>query len=79
MSFSESRRRFLVRGALVGGGLLVGYALGKPRDLLGHGALFAAHADEIALNAWVKIATDGTVTVAVPRVEMVRACIRRCR
>jgi isoquinoline 1-oxidoreductase subunit beta len=70
VSFSGSRRRFLVRGVLVGGGLLLGYGLGKPRDLLGRGEMFAANGDEVALNAWVKIATDGTVTIAVPRVEM---------
>ena len=70
MSFSGGRRRFLLTGAVVGGGLLVGYGLFKPRDLLGDAALLTVDADEVALNAWLKIAEDGSVTVAVPRAEM---------
>jgi len=70
MKFSGSRRRFLLAGATLGGGLLIGYGLFKPHDLLGDPALLPLNADEVALNAWLKIAGDGTITVAVPRVEM---------
>ena len=70
MSFSPGRRRFLLTGAVVGGALLVGYGLFKPRDLLGDPAVLPVDVDEVALNAWLKIAEDGSVTVAVPRAEM---------
>ncbi len=70
MSFSAERRRFLLTGAVVGGGLLVGYGLFKPRDLLGDPGVLPVDAGEVALNAWLKIADDGSVTVAVPRSEM---------
>ncbi len=70
MSFSPGRRRFLLTGALVGGGLLVGYGLFKPRDLLGDPDVFPVGEGEVALNAWLKIGGDGVVTVAVPRAEM---------
>ncbi|MCB1747886.1 MAG: xanthine dehydrogenase family protein molybdopterin-binding subunit [Gammaproteobacteria bacterium] len=42
----------------------------RPRQLLGEAALLPVEAGEIALNAWLKIAADGIVTVAVPRAEM---------
>lgn len=54
----------------MGGGLLLGYATTRPRDFLGDRALFDRQGDASALNAWLRIATDGRVTVAVPRAEM---------
>ena len=65
-----TRRRFLVAGAALGGGLLIGLHVATRRDVLGDPAVFPTRDGEIALNAWLKIATDGTVTVAVPRSEM---------
>jgi len=70
MSFSRARRRFLLSGVAVGGGLLLGYAMSRPRDLLGDPRLLPTRAGETALNAWLRIAEDGRVTVAVPRAEM---------
>jgi len=59
----------LVAGAAAGSGLLVGCGV-SPRARLGEAADFAAGPGEVALNAWVKIAEDGRVTVAAPRAEM---------
>ncbi|MDF1719219.1 MAG: xanthine dehydrogenase family protein molybdopterin-binding subunit [Minwuia sp.] len=67
---SRARRRFLIGGTVAAGGLFVGWQLlggDGPADPV---ALMKPGADEAALNAWVKIAADGTVTVAVPRSEM---------
>lgn len=68
---SRGRRRFLIGGALVtGAALVVGWRYltpgehGSPEELMNPGD------GEAALNGWVKIAGDGTVTVAVPRSEM---------
>ncbi|MDF2368987.1 molybdopterin cofactor-binding domain-containing protein, partial [Sneathiella sp.] len=65
-----SRRKFLVAGALVGGGLAVGYGFlrnGEPDNA----ALSATTEEgEIALNAYVKVDKNGRVTVAIPRSEM---------
>jgi isoquinoline 1-oxidoreductase subunit beta len=67
---NPSRRRFLiVAGVLVGGGVLIGYAL-RGRDRLARVAAFTRDKDELALNAWVKITPNGTITVAVPHQEM---------
>ena len=63
------RRGFLVAGAAAGSGLLVGCGV-SPRARLGEAADFAASPGEVALNAWLKIAEDGRVTVAAPRAEM---------
>lgn len=59
-------RRGLLAGAAVGGGLLVAWSF-IPRSFdnplePGDG--------EIAVDAWLKIAEDGVVTVAVPQLEM---------
>ena len=68
--FSLSRRKFLVAGALVGGGIAVGYGFlrkGEPDNA----ALTATTEEgEVALNAYVKVNKDGLITVAVPRSEM---------
>ena len=66
---NKSRRRFFIAVALVGGGLLVGYAL-RGRDRLARVPAFARGGKAFALNGWVKIDPDGTVTVAVPHQEM---------
>jgi len=67
---NPSRRRFIiVTGALIGGGLLIGYAL-RGRDRLARVQSFIKNKDELALNAWVKVTPDGVTTVAVPHQEM---------
>lgn len=65
-----SRRQFLITGAAVSGGLLVGCGKPAAADRLGGPDVLPVHDGEVALNGWVKIAPDGTVTVAVPRSEM---------
>ena len=68
--FNPTRRRFLIAGAVVGGGLLVGCGESRARDAVGKPALFPGKEGDVALNAWVRIAPDGMVTVALPRAEM---------
>src|SRR5581483_4662330 len=50
-------------------GLLLGYCARDRNRLIGQ-TPFAHGEREIALNGWVKIEPDGTVTVAVPHQEM---------
>ena len=59
-------RRGLLAGAAVGGGLIVAWSL-MPRSF--DNPLSPA-GGEIAFDAWLKIAADGVVTVAVPQLEM---------
>jgi isoquinoline 1-oxidoreductase beta subunit len=59
-------RRGILIGALAGGGLAIGYAL-RPRSFP---LPLKAGRNEVAFDAWIKIATDGVVTVAVPQLEM---------
>ena len=65
-----NRRAFLVAGSLGSAGWLVGCSAPGTAERLGQAAEFAGPAGEVALNAWVRIAPDGRVTVAMPRVEM---------
>ncbi|GGC11250.1 oxidoreductase subunit beta [Novosphingobium endophyticum] len=59
-------RRGILIGALAGGGLAIGYLL-RPR----HFPLpLSPGRDEYAFDAWIKIAADGVISVAVPQVEM---------
>ena len=60
-----SRRKLLV-GSAVGGGLIVAWAL-TPRS---YPLPLSPSANEYAFGAWLKIAADGMVTVAVPQLEM---------
>ena len=59
-------RRGVLVGALAGGGLVLGFAL-RPRS---YPAPLAPREGEYAFDAWLRIGTDGVVTVAVPQVEM---------
>jgi len=60
-----SRRGVLI-GAAAGGGLLAAYALMPRRYALP----LSPAPGETAYNAWIKIARDGVVSVAVPQCEM---------
>lgn len=60
-----SRRHVLIGGA-VGGGLLVGWGL-LPRH---YPLPMAPGPGEYAFDAWLRIGQDGTVTVAIPQLEM---------
>ncbi len=62
----EVSRRGLLIGSGVGGALLIGYML-SPRD---YGLPLAVARGETAFGAWLKIARDGVITVAVPQCEM---------
>jgi isoquinoline 1-oxidoreductase beta subunit len=62
----ELSRRKLLIGSAVGGGLIVAWALTPRRYPLP----LSPSANEYAFGAWLKIASDGMVTVAVPQLEM---------
>lgn len=64
---NEARRRFLVLAAATGGGLIVACSPTDPRE---PGQAKGAAQAGVALNAWLRIAPDGRVTVTVPRAEM---------
>jgi isoquinoline 1-oxidoreductase subunit beta len=70
--FSKTRRAILIGTGLIGGALAVGTTLAWRR--VANGQKFMLPADttkgEASFNAWVKIAADSTVTVAVPRQDM---------
>lgn len=59
-------RRGLIAGAAAGGALVVAWAL-FPRS---YSSPLPPGKDEQAFNAWLKIARDGVVTVALPQLEM---------
>ena len=65
------RRRLLIAAGLVGGALVVGgYFLYRDRDRLRVPEGLATPPNQNWLTGWLRIGTDGTVTVAVPRQEM---------
>ena len=59
-------RRGLLIGAAAGGGLIAAWNLGSRH----YSAPLSAGSGETAFDAWIKIARDGMVTVAVPQLEM---------
>src|SRR6476646_3974467 len=60
-----ARRAFLQAGAGAGGGLILSFSLPFAGDAAG-----ASGADAFAPNAFIRIATDGKVTLIMPYVEM---------
>ena len=68
---SRGRRRLLIAVGLSGGAFVVGGSLFyRERDRLHRPDVLVAGPGESAFNAWLKIGTDGTVRVMVPRQEM---------
>ncbi|MDB5790579.1 MAG: acylaldehyde oxidase [Massilia sp.] len=66
----RKRRRFLLGGLVAGGALLVGWGMRPPRQRLHTSSPLAVGEGVVALNGWVAIAPDGSVSVVVPRSEM---------
>jgi len=65
------KRRGFVLGAIgSGAALIVGWGAMPQRSRLGTRSTLPAQADGIALNGWIRIAPDGGVLLAMPRVEM---------
>ena len=62
-----TRRQFLITASLAGGGLLLKCSL-HPTEVLASESAEAAKV--IPLNAWLKIATDDSVTIIVSQAEM---------
>ncbi|MEX2206040.1 MAG: molybdopterin cofactor-binding domain-containing protein [Myxococcota bacterium] len=69
MAPAISRRGFIVGGTLVGGGLVLGFALRPWSNLPAARALVTANGGTL-LTTWVKITPDNLVTVIVPHSEM---------
>src|SRR5438128_8571197 len=76
-----SRRRFVVGSAAAGGGLLIGFALPgcdrkdrnqtPPEAAVGHATTQSSdQSPNLAPNAFIRIARDGTVSFIVHKVEM---------
>ncbi len=65
-----SRRSMILSGVAVGGGLAVAYGLSTLEDGDERKKFGASTPDQFVLHAYVKIAKDGTVTVAVPQAEL---------
>jgi isoquinoline 1-oxidoreductase beta subunit len=66
----RSRRRFLLGGLAAGGALLVGWGALPPRQRLRTALPLPVTNGAVALNGWVAVNPDGSVSVVVPRSEM---------
>lgn len=65
------RRRALLFSALgAAGALVVGWTVVPARSRLGSARLLFEGEGDVALNGWIKIASDGSVIMAMPRSEM---------
>jgi isoquinoline 1-oxidoreductase beta subunit len=65
-----NRRAFLVRSALAGGGLLVGFHLPAMRRLAAQPLVNPAAEQPAEVNAWIVIQPDDSVVIRVARSEM---------
>src|SRR5688572_31572192 len=64
------RRTMLLSAVGVTGALVVGWGLLPQRSRLGAGGLMLPKEGDVALNGWIKISSDGSVVLAMPRSEM---------
>jgi isoquinoline 1-oxidoreductase beta subunit len=60
-----SRRKFLWTGAAAGGGLMLSLSLP-----IANGATAASEADGFTPSAFIRIGSDGQITLTIPQVEM---------
>ena len=64
------RRTLLLTGAGALGALIVGWGFMPPRSRLGDAHTLPAVDGQVGLNGWIKLASDGTVLLAMNRSEM---------
>lgn len=64
------RRTLLLSGLGAAGALIVGVCAAPPRSRLGQPQTLPVVDGQVGLNAWIKIAADGSVLLASPRSEM---------
>ncbi|MFL6672961.1 MAG: molybdopterin cofactor-binding domain-containing protein [Massilia sp.] len=67
---NRRRRRFLLGGLALGGTLVVGWGLQPPRQRLHTSNPLPVADGAVALNGWVAVHPDGSVSIVVPRSEM---------
>lgn len=67
---SRARRGFLLAGLAAGGALIVGVGMLAPRQRLRTARPLPVKDGAVALNGWVAVAPDGTVSVVMARSEM---------
>jgi isoquinoline 1-oxidoreductase beta subunit len=66
----SSRRRFILSGMVTAGALVVGWGVMPARQRVRATHPLPLSGGAVALNGWVAVAPDGSVTVAMPRSEM---------
>ena len=64
------RRTWLLSALGTAGALVVGWGLMPARSRLGSTTLMLPTHGDFALNGWIKIASDGSIILAMPRSEM---------
>lgn len=64
------RRTWLLSAAGATGALIVGWGAIPQRSRMGKASLMQLQNGEIAFNGWIKVASDGSVIMAMPRAEM---------
>lgn len=64
------KRRAWLLGAAGAGALVVGWGVAPQRSRLGSAGLMLPSDGDVALNGWIKIASDGSIVLAMPRSEM---------
>ncbi|NRR28816.1 xanthine dehydrogenase family protein molybdopterin-binding subunit [Oxalobacteraceae bacterium] len=65
-----SRRRFLFSGVVAAGALVVGWGVMPARQRVRASHPLPLTDGAVALNGWIALAPDGSVTLAMPRSEM---------
>jgi isoquinoline 1-oxidoreductase subunit beta len=65
-----NKRNFLLTSIVATGALVVGWGVLPPRQRLIGSSALQLNKGEVALNGWLKLATDGTVGLIMPRSEM---------
>ena len=65
-----NRRNFVLSGLGAAGALVVGWGLMPPRSRMGAADTLPVVGGEVGLNGWIKIASDGSVQLAMHRSEM---------
>lgn len=65
-----SRRQFLIATGLVGGGLMLGYAMSGPSRRERAAGAAGAKDGEAMVTTWLKVSPDNIVTVYVPHADM---------